>query len=202
MDIHPAAQIGWGVMIDHATGVVIGETAVVGNGCTLLHAVTLGGTGKEHGDRHPKLGTNVLVGAGASILGNVKIGHGAKIGASALVLTDIPDCATAVGCPAKVIGRAEENPASVLDHTFSLVEVYKKRSLCLCPFRHLNSSKQGFLGPNDFMNQLHDVYGLQIPKREAMQLFFELDTDHDGQLSEAEFNENLNKLAEKVASDQ
>ncbi|KAI5059087.1 hypothetical protein GOP47_0025406 [Adiantum capillus-veneris] len=102
MDIHPAAQLGSYIMMDHATGIVIGETARVGNGCTLLHGVTLGGNGKQQGDRHPKLGMNVLVGAGASILGNVTIGNGAKIGASAVVLSDIPSFATAVGCPAKV----------------------------------------------------------------------------------------------------
>ena len=74
LDIHPGARIGMGVMLDHGTGIVIGETAVVGDGCTLLHAVTLGGTGKDHGDRHPKIGRNVLIGAGTSILGNITIG--------------------------------------------------------------------------------------------------------------------------------
>lgn len=195
MDIHPAAQIGWGIMIDHATGIVIGETAVVGNGCTMLHGVTFGGTGKQHGDRHPKLGTNVLVGAGASILGNVKIGDGAKIGAAALVLHDIPPGATAVGCPAKVIGRTkEENPASVLDQTFNLVEVFTKKSKCLCPYRHLNAAKEGFVGPNDFANRLKDVFGAEMSRNEMMALFFKLDTDNDGQLTETEFDNIIGVL--------
>jgi serine O-acetyltransferase len=116
LDIHPGARIGMGVMLDHGTGIVIGETAVVGDGCTLLHAVTLGGTGKDHGDRHPKIGRNVLIGAGTSILGNITIGDGAKIGAGSVVLRPIPAGATAVGAPAKIIGRAKEvKPGSVID---------------------------------------------------------------------------------------
>lgn len=159
MDIHPAAQIGCGVMIDHGTGVVIGETAKVGNGCTLLHGVTLGGTGKQHGDRHPKLGSNVLVGAGASILGNVSIGDGAKIGASAVVLTDIPPSATAVGCPAKVIGKTKEaNPASVLDHTCKPSRsVYPEKQLFV-PLQTSRSLKDGLSrSPKTTLNGLLDV---------------------------------------------
>mmetsp|Transcript_13893 Transcript_13893/g.17480 ORF Transcript_13893/g.17480 Transcript_13893/m.17480 type:complete len:328 (-) Transcript_13893:124-1107(-) len=108
VDIHPDATIGAGVMIDHATGVVIGEAAVIGDGCTLLHGVTLGSNGKESGDRHPKIGDNVFIGAGTSILGNIKIGCGAKIGAGSVVLKPIPHGATAVGAPAKVIGWTKE----------------------------------------------------------------------------------------------
>ncbi|KAL2632959.1 hypothetical protein R1flu_004438 [Riccia fluitans] len=192
MDIHPGARIGWGVMIDHGTGVVIGETAVVGNGCSLLHGVTLGGNGKEGGDRHPKLGCEVLVGAGASILGNVKIGAGAKIGAAAVVLTDIPAHVTAVGCPAKVIGRAkEENPATSLDHSCRLVELFRSRTRPLCPFRKLDSQKKGFLGPHEFATQLRSACQVQISYSEASDLFFKMDSDHDGQLTEEEFNKNL-----------
>jgi serine O-acetyltransferase len=109
VDIHPAAEIGAGVFFDHATGLVIGETAKVGDNCTILHGVTLGGTGKNAGDRHPKIGNDVLIGAGTSILGNIKIGNGAKIGAGSIVLNPIPNGATAVGTPAKVIGWAKEN---------------------------------------------------------------------------------------------
>ncbi|BBN12874.1 serine O-acetyltransferase [Marchantia polymorpha subsp. ruderalis] len=192
LDIHPAAQLGWGIMIDHGTGVVIGETAVVGNGCTLLHGVTLGGTGKEAGDRHPKLGCDVLVGAGASILGNVKIGTGAKIGAAAVVLTDIPAHCTAVGCPAKVIGRAkEENPAKSLDHSCRLVEMFRSRPRPLCPFRKLDSQKKGYLGPHEFENMLRTACKVEISSSEANDLFFKMDSDHDGLLTEAEYNENL-----------
>jgi serine O-acetyltransferase len=105
VDIHPAAHIGRGIMFDHATGIVIGETAVIGNDVSILHGVTLGGTGKDSGDRHPKVGDGVLIGAGASVLGNVHIGTGAKIGAGAVVLRDVPEGTTAVGNPAKEIGK-------------------------------------------------------------------------------------------------
>ncbi len=104
MDIHPAATIGHSIMFDHATGIVIGETAVIGNGCSLLHGVTLGGTGKENGDRHPKLGENVIVGAGATVLGNIKIGNGAKIAACSVVVKEVAPGMTVAGCPAKVVG--------------------------------------------------------------------------------------------------
>lgn len=110
VDIHPAATIGKAIMLDHATGIVIGETAVVGDGCSLLHGVTLGGTGKSKGkDRHPKVGKDVLIGAGTSVLGNISIGDGAKVGAGSVVLQPIPHGATAVGAPAKVVGRAKES---------------------------------------------------------------------------------------------
>jgi serine O-acetyltransferase len=116
LDIHPLAQIGYRVMLDHGTGVVVGETAVVGDGCTILHGVTFCGTGKDHGDRHPKVRKNVLIGAGASLLGNIHIGDGAKIGAGSVVLRAIPPGATAVGSPAKIIGRSKEmRPGSEID---------------------------------------------------------------------------------------
>jgi serine O-acetyltransferase len=102
VDLHPLAQIGSGLLLDHGTGIVVGETASVGDGCTILHGVTLGGTGKDHGDRHPKVGKHVLIGAGSSILGNVHVGDSAKIGAGSVVLRSIPPFATAVGAPAKV----------------------------------------------------------------------------------------------------
>ncbi|KAH6837720.1 serine acetyltransferase 2 [Perilla frutescens var. hirtella] len=104
VDIHPRAEIGSGVVIDHATGVVIGETAVVGNNVTILHSVTLGGTGKAAGDRHPKIRDGVMIGAGAKILGNIEVGPNARIGAGALVLKEVPAGATAVGNPARLVG--------------------------------------------------------------------------------------------------
>ncbi|MCH6255530.1 serine O-acetyltransferase [Puniceicoccaceae bacterium K14] len=108
VDIHPAARIGKGILIDHATGVVIGETAVVGNNVSLLHNVTLGGTGKECGDRHPKVGDGVLIAAGAKVLGNIKIGDGAKVGAGSVVLRDVRPHCTVVGVPAKNLGACGE----------------------------------------------------------------------------------------------
>lgn len=106
VDIHPAAKIGTGVMIDHAHSIVIGETAEVGNDVSMLHSVTLGGTGKEDGDRHPKIGDGVLIGAGAKVLGNIRVGHHSRIAAGSVVLQDVPPCKTVAGVPARVIGDA------------------------------------------------------------------------------------------------
>ncbi|KAL5769328.1 hypothetical protein ACOSQ2_016111 [Xanthoceras sorbifolium] len=103
VDIHPGARIGWGILIDHATGVVIGETAVIGDNVTILHNVTLGGTGKVSGDRHPKIGDAVFLGAGTKVLGNVRIGAEAKIGAGSVVLKEVPPTSTAVGNPARLL---------------------------------------------------------------------------------------------------
>lgn len=105
IEIHPGAQIGKRLMIDHGSGVVIGETCVIGDDCTIYQGVTLGGTGKDTGKRHPTLGNNVMVGSGAKVLGPFKIGDGAKIAAGAVVLKEIPAGATAVGIPAKVVRR-------------------------------------------------------------------------------------------------
>jgi serine O-acetyltransferase len=119
VDIHPAARIGSGILIDHGTSVVIGETAVVEDNVSMLHEVTLGGTGKETGDRHPKVRRGVLIGAGAKILGNVEIGTGAKVGAGSVVLKDVPPHATVAGVPARVVGRCKvEEPALEMDATF------------------------------------------------------------------------------------
>jgi serine O-acetyltransferase len=104
VDAHPAAKIGCGILIDHATSVVIGETAVVEDNVSMLHEVTLGGTGKDTGDRHPKVRHGVLISAGAKVLGNVEIGENAKVGSGAVVLEDVPPHTTVVGVPAKVVG--------------------------------------------------------------------------------------------------
>jgi serine O-acetyltransferase len=117
VDINPAARIGHGILFDHATGLVIGETAVIENNVTILHEVTLGGTGKHTGDRHPKIREGVLIGAGAKLIGNIEIGAGAKIGTGSVVLHSIPAHRTAVGVPAKVVGNvATASPALNLDH--------------------------------------------------------------------------------------
>ena len=106
IDIHPAARIGKGIMIDHAHSIVIGETAVVGDNVSMLHSVTLGGTGKEEEDRHPKIGDGVLIGAGAKVLGNIKVGHCSRIAAGSVVLEEVPPCSTVAGVPAKIVGEA------------------------------------------------------------------------------------------------
>ena len=120
VDIHPAAKIGKGLMLDHATNIVIGETAVIADTVSMLHDVTLGGTGKEQGDRHPKVGRGVMIGAGAKILGNIRIGEGAIVGAGSVVLRDVPAHTTVVGVPARVVGRPQmEMPSLDMDQTLS-----------------------------------------------------------------------------------
>lgn len=115
IEIHPGAQIGKRLMIDHGSGVVIGETCIIGDDCTIYQGVTLGGTGKDTGKRHPTLGNNVMVGSGAKVLGPFKIGDGAKIAAGAVVLKEIPAGATAVGIPAKVVRQKGERVEEQLD---------------------------------------------------------------------------------------
>jgi serine O-acetyltransferase len=105
IEIHPGATIGKGFFIDHGMGVVIGETTIIGDNCVLYQGVTLGGTGKEHGKRHPTLGNNVVVGSGAKILGNIYLAPGTKVGANAVLLNDTPEQSTAVGIPARIIER-------------------------------------------------------------------------------------------------
>lgn len=115
-DINPAARIGKGIMLDHATGFVVGETAVIGDHVSILHSVTLGGTGKSDQDRHPKIGNGVLLGAGAKILGNVKVGDCSRVAAGSVVLKEVPERTTVAGIPARVVGEAGCNqPATVMD---------------------------------------------------------------------------------------
>jgi len=116
IDIHPGAKIGRGIMIDHAHSIVIGETAVVGDNVSMLHSVTLGGTGKEDEDRHPKIGDGVLIGAGAKVLGNIKVGRCSRIAAGSVVLQEVPPCKTVAGVPAKIVGEAGcAQPAVTMD---------------------------------------------------------------------------------------
>ncbi len=122
VDIHPAARVGKGLMIDHAHSIVIGETAVVGDNVSMLHSVTLGGTGKEDGDRHPKIGNGVLIGAGAKVLGNIHVGYCSRIAAGSVVLHDVPPCTTVAGVPARVVGEAGcAQPAINMDQVISNV---------------------------------------------------------------------------------
>ncbi|KAE9598528.1 putative serine O-acetyltransferase [Lupinus albus] len=128
VDIHPGAKIGRGILLDHATGLVVGETAVIGKNVSILHNVTLGGTGKVCGDRHPMIGDGVLIGTGTCILGNIKIGDGAKIGAGSVVLKEVPPRTTAVGNPAKLVGgkynpvKMDKMPSFTMDHTLHICE--------------------------------------------------------------------------------
>ena len=119
LDVHPAARIGRGIMIDHAHSIVIGETAVVGDNVSMLHSVTLGGTGKEEEDRHPKIGNGVLIGAGAKVLGNIKVGDCSRVAAGSVVLQDVPPCKTVAGVPARIVGEAAcSQPSLSMDHNF------------------------------------------------------------------------------------
>jgi serine O-acetyltransferase len=118
-DINPAVSIGRGIFLDHATGLVVGETALIEDDVSILQDVTLGGTGKEAGDRHPKIRRGVLIGAGAKILGNIEIGHCARIAAGSVVLKSVPHNTTVAGVPAKVIGEAGcPEPSRSMDHLF------------------------------------------------------------------------------------
>lgn len=121
VDIHPATRIGRAVFIDHGTGIVVGETAVVGDDVSMLQGVTLGGTGAERGDRHPKIGRGVLLGAGAKVLGNITIGDYAKIASGSVVLKPVPAGCTAAGVPARLVNcpQAGESPARTMDHTLA-----------------------------------------------------------------------------------
>jgi serine O-acetyltransferase len=123
VDINPAARIGRGIMLDHATGLVVGETATIGDDCSILQDVTLGGTGKAEEDRHPKVGNGVLIGAGAIILGNIAIGDGARIGAGSVVVKPVPPHVTVAGVPARVIGEAGcARPAAMMDQMLAVVD--------------------------------------------------------------------------------
>lgn len=117
VDIHPAAQLGRGIMIDHATSVVIGETAIVGDNVSILHEVTLGGTGSDEGDRHPKIGNGVLIGAGAKVLGDITVGAEARIAAGSVVLAAVPARCTVAGVPAKPVGGKCAEPSRTMDQT-------------------------------------------------------------------------------------
>ncbi len=108
VDIHPAASIGNSIMLDHATGIVVGETAVIEDDVSILHSVTLGGTGKAGGDRHPKIRRGVLLAAGCKVIGNIEVGEGAKVGAGSVVLDNVPAHVTVAGVPAKVVGQTAE----------------------------------------------------------------------------------------------
>jgi serine O-acetyltransferase len=119
-DIHPAAPFGRGIFLDHATGLVVGETAIIEDDVSILQGVTLGGTGKEHGDRHPKIRRGVLIGAGAKILGNIEIGQCARVASGSVVLQAVPSCKTVAGVPARIVGEAGcAEPARGMDQVIA-----------------------------------------------------------------------------------
>ena len=123
VDIHPAAKIGRGIMMDHASGIVIGETAVVEDDVSMLHGVTLGGSGKEKGDRHPKIRRGVMLSAGAKVLGNIEVGEYSRVGAGSVVLTPVPAHCTVAGVPARVVGCAgSERPSQTMDQQIAPIE--------------------------------------------------------------------------------
>ena len=133
IDIHPNATLGSAIMLDHGTGIVIGETAVVGDNVSILHHVTLGGSGRVNVDRHPKVGSGVLIGAGASLLGNINVGDGVQIGAGSLVIEDVPKGSIVVGVPAKIIGTTtpleleanKESPAEKMNQLIDIPDQYE-----------------------------------------------------------------------------
>ncbi len=148
IEIHPGATIGKGLFIDHGTGVVIGETTEIGDNCTLYQGVTLGGTGKDVGKRHPTLGNNVMVGAGAKVLGPFRIGDGAKIASNAVVLEEVPDNSTAVGIPARVV-RRNNKKVQELDHIHIPDPVSQELCKLLFRIEQLEKalSEQGIVSP-------------------------------------------------------
>ncbi|STO41976.1 Serine acetyltransferase [Grimontia hollisae] len=127
VDVHPAATIGRGIMFDHATGIVVGETAVIEDDVSILQDVTLGGTGKESGDRHPKIRSGVMIGAGAKILGNIEVGEGAKVAACSVVLINVPPHTTAAGVPAKIVGApSSDKPSLDMDQKFKCSQTFSE----------------------------------------------------------------------------
>jgi serine O-acetyltransferase len=123
IDIHPGATIGWGLMVDHGTGVVIGETALIGNNVSMLHSVTLGGSGTAKARRHPQIGDGVLIASGAKLLGPISIGRGAKIAAGSVVLTDVAEFNTVAGVPARLVGKTHRNASAMdMDHGFDAAD--------------------------------------------------------------------------------
>lgn len=126
IEIHPGAKIGRRLFIDHGMGVVIGETCTIGNNVTIYQGVTLGGTGKERGKRHPDIGDNVLIAAGAKVLGNIQVGNQVNIGSNSVVLKDVPDCSTVVGIPGKIVKKRGIKVGKSFDHTTLPDPIFEK----------------------------------------------------------------------------
>lgn len=210
VDIHPAAEIGPGFMLDHGTGVVIGETAKVGAHCSFLHGVTLGSTGKDKGDRHPKIGSSVLIGCGASVLGNIRVGNCCKIGAGSIVLKSLPDRATAVGNPARIIGYSTAPCAAsemdtalqkVLTHTgekFS--DTWSVSMDNSTVFDEADTTKRSKLDEKDTALALTLRFGVRPSADNVSSLFRQVDQDNDGLIDRREFEMLAAKLADAKAA--
>ena len=167
IEIHPAARIGKRFFIDHGMGIVIGETTEIGDNVTLFQGVTLGGTGKEKGKRHPTLGNNVVIGAGAKILGNIKIGENSYVGANAVVLDDVPDNCTVVGIPGRIVrleGKRVSSPVATFDHRYlpdpikNRLELIQKEIDCLA--EHIKCYKEDCEIRAKFKEECHDTEDL------------------------------------------
>jgi serine O-acetyltransferase len=207
VDIHPASIIDCGLMIDHGTGVVIGETAVIGSNCSFLHGVTLGSSGKDRGDRHPKLGNDILVGCGATILGNITIGSNTKIGSGSIVLKSLPCCVTAVGNPARIVGKSTcVSAANSMDLAMQNVKYChdinklnakgsndtESDTLTLCPltvFVEVDKAKREKLNKEEVGTATGLRFGLSPPAHIMDVLFKDSDSDNDGYLSYTEYEE-------------
>jgi hypothetical protein len=216
VDIHPAAVLGGGLFIDHATGVVVGETAVIGNNCSFLHGITLGSSGKDTGDRHPKLGNDVLIGCGAAILGNITIGSNTKIGAGSIVLRHIPSNVTAVGNPARIVGHNQCDSAggnmdlamknvkylnemnaekTAVDSDLSGVDKAVESldgTVTLCPesvFKQVDTQNRGKINLNEVGTATGLRFGLAPPSPCIDILFKDADRDGDGYLSYSEYQD-------------
>jgi serine O-acetyltransferase len=197
VDIHPAAILGSGLMLDHGSGIVIGETTVVGNNCSFLHGVTLGSSGKETGNRHPKIGNNVLIGCNATILGNISIGDSCKIGSGSIVTKSIPAGATAVGNPARVIGKSmESNSAANVDWALKHVEThegtlyYKTWSINSDGsgvFEEVDTDRRGNIDLKKTSAALTLRFNIKPPEALLANLFASHDENRDGFISKAEF---------------
>lgn len=202
VDIHPAADIGGGLMIDHGTGVVIGETAVVGRNCSFLHGVTLGSTGKDCSDRHPKIGDDVLIGCNAMILGNIHIGRSCKIGSGSVVIKSLPNNVTAVGNPARIIGQSSEKTSAAAEMDLALKNVVTP---CGSAFRStwaiwadgsivyedIDIDEKGFIDRTDIKRVLVQKHTIEIPDRCIDMLFSKLDHEGSGRISRPHFEEMM-----------
>lgn len=203
VDIHPGATIGGGLMIDHGTGLVIGETAVIGENCSFLHGVTLGSTGKDMGDRHPKIGDDVLIGCHAIVLGNITIGRSSKIGSGSVVIKSIPENVTVVGNPARIIGRSVESEinssaAKEMDLSFQQTKI-ESGAFYNCTwsiyddgtvtFDDLDVHSKGYISRDDILNLFCIRFGRFISNETLDLVMLKLNLDKDGIITKSEFDE-------------